>query len=251
MTVLHVDLDNTLIYSYKHDIGTDRINIETHQGREISFLTKHTYENLKKINEEVLIVPTSTRSVEQYGRINLGIGPIPYALVCNGGILLADGKKEAFWYQESCRLAEDSLPALEAAGRFLERDHRRTFELRFIESLFLFTKCRHPEEVAAELRNLVPADTVDVLCWKDKVYVVPKALNKGHAVERFRKYVPADKVIAVGDGEFDVPMLRTADIGIAPRGFCRQYSPDFTPDEMPGNEIFSDEMTDKILEICK
>ena len=65
MTVLHVDLDNTLIYSYKYDIGNDRINAEVYQGREISFLTGTTYENLRKLKEKLLIVPTSTRSIEQ------------------------------------------------------------------------------------------------------------------------------------------------------------------------------------------
>lgn len=85
MTVLHVDLDNTLIYSYKHDIGNDRINVETYQDREVSFLTGTTYENLKKLKEKLLIVPTSTRSIEQYRRIDLRIGSLPYALVCNGG----------------------------------------------------------------------------------------------------------------------------------------------------------------------
>lgn len=34
------------------------------------------------------IIPTSTRTEEQYKRIELDIGIVPYALVCNGGVLL-------------------------------------------------------------------------------------------------------------------------------------------------------------------
>lgn len=33
MIVFHTDLDNTLIYSYRHDIGQDRICAEVYQGK--------------------------------------------------------------------------------------------------------------------------------------------------------------------------------------------------------------------------
>lgn len=251
MTVLHTDLDNTLIYSYRHDIGNNKINVEIYQGREISFLTENTYDNLKKIKEKALIVPTSTRSIEQYNRINLHIGPIPYALVCNGGILLKDGEKDAAWYQHSLASIRESLPALKTAQRFLETDSRRKFELRFLENLFLFTKCDQPKCVVEELKKALDTDTADVFHNNDKVYVVPRKLSKGNAVERFRKYMNADKIIAAGDSEFDISMLRAADIRIAPHGFAQKYSIGFQMEEMPGNGLFSDEMSEKILELCQ
>ncbi|MDE6924465.1 MAG: HAD hydrolase family protein [Acetatifactor sp.] len=251
MTVLHTDLDNTLIYSYRHDIGNNKINVEIYQGREISFLTENTYDNLKKIKEKALIVPTSTRSIEQYNRINLRIGSIPYALVCNGGVLLTDGEMEPSWYQASLELIRESLPALDRARRFLERDARRKFELRFIEELFLFTKCREPESVVTELKEITDTDVADIFHNKEKVYVVPRSLSKGNAIERFREYIKADRVIAAGDSEFDIPMLQAADTGIAPGGFRQEYSIDFQVEEMPGKGLFSDEMTEKVLELCR
>lgn len=251
MTVLHIDLDNTLIYSYKHDIGNATINVEVYQGREISFLTRNTYENLKQIKEKILVVPTSTRSIEQYSRINLQIGDIPYALACNGGVLLAGGKKETAWYQESLKLIRESLPALDTARRFLAKDARRKFELRFIEELFLFTKCDEPENVVGELKDILDANMAEVFYNREKVYVVPRKLSKGNAVDRFREYIKADQVIAAGDSEFDISMLRAADIRIAPHGFRKEYSIDFPIEEMPGNGIFSDEMSNKILKLCQ
>ena len=91
---------------------------------------------------------------------------------------------------------------------------------------------------------------VDIFHNKEKVYVVPKKLSKGTAVERFREYIKADKIIAAGDSEFDISMLRAADIRIAPCGFQREYSTDFWIEEMSGERIFSDEMSEKILELC-
>ena len=42
--------------------------------------------------------------IEQYERINLGSGLFRYALVCNGGILLVDGKEDGEWYKDSLKL---------------------------------------------------------------------------------------------------------------------------------------------------
>ncbi len=250
MTVLHIDLDNTLIYSYKHDIGKSKMTAEVYQGREISFLTVNTYENLKRIAERVLLVPTSTRSTEQYKRIDLQLGPLPYALTCNGGVLLINGKTDASWYQQSLALIRESMPGLQAARHFLERDARRNFELRFIEDLFLFTKCHEPESVTADLREILDSETAEAFHNGEKVYVIPRSLSKGAAVERFREYTGAGRVIAAGDSAFDISMLQAADTGIAPHGFRKQYHTAFPVLEMPGDRVFSDEMTDKILEIC-
>ena len=51
MKILCTDLDNTLIYSYKHDIGIQKRNVEIYQGREISYITDKTYDLLKKVKE--------------------------------------------------------------------------------------------------------------------------------------------------------------------------------------------------------
>ena len=52
MKILCTDLDNTLIYSYKHDIGIQKRNVEIYQGREISYITDKTYDLLKKVKKE-------------------------------------------------------------------------------------------------------------------------------------------------------------------------------------------------------
>ncbi len=96
MVLFHTDLDNTMIYSYKHEIGADKRCAEVYHGREISYITKETYRLLQQIKakeEQLVMVPTTTRTTEQYQRIHLGIGDLPYALVCNGGVLLAGGRR--------------------------------------------------------------------------------------------------------------------------------------------------------------
>ena len=48
MKILCTDLDNTIIYSYKHDIGNEKMNVELYKEREISFISNHTFELLKR-----------------------------------------------------------------------------------------------------------------------------------------------------------------------------------------------------------
>lgn len=53
--ILCVDMDNTIIYSYKHDIGEKKLNVELYNGREISFISERTYSLLKEVNDKMLL----------------------------------------------------------------------------------------------------------------------------------------------------------------------------------------------------
>lgn len=251
MIVFNLDLDNTLIYSYKHDIGVDKICVELYQNRRISYISKKTFELLKLVFNEVVIVPTSTRTIEQYNRIDLGIGLFPYALVCNGGILLINGKRYDVWYQDSLELILSSKIQLDRAMELLEYDARRKFELRFIENLFIFTKCNQPEKVVEYLKEKLDTKYVDVFNNGEKVYIIPVALNKGEAIKRFRKFINADIVIAAGDSEFDISMLNAADFAFAPYGFKDKYNIEFDVKESDKNELFSENLLKESLKIVR
>lgn len=246
--VFHVDLDQTLIYSYKHEIGKDKRNVEIYQGREISFMTEKTYQLLSELKKYVWMVPTTTRTMEQYSRIDLGIGKITYALVCNGGVLLVDGKQDQDWYEQSLRLVEESQNELEQAIRYLEQDKNRFFEIRYIQKLFVFTKCTSAQEVVCHLKKELHPKQVDVFCNGEKVYVVPKRLNKGVAVARFQHYLGTESIFAAGDSVFDIPMLEQADVAVAPAGCGWTDSlHNKGVHVMPGEKVFSEELLEFLL----
>jgi len=248
MKILCTDLDNTIIYSYKHDIGNEKMNVELYKEREISFISNHTFELLKKVKEEFLVIPTSTRTIEQYERINLKIGTFKYALVCNGSVLLVDGKKDKDWYEESLRLAKPSNLEVKKALEYLENDKRRTFELRYIEDLFVFTKCYKSETVVNELREYLDKNLVNVFNNKEKVYVLPTSLSKGKAIERLRKYLKAEFIIAAGDSEFDISMVEAADVGLVPYGFKSEFNIKSDIYEMGKEGLFSEQLLSKCLQ---
>lgn len=248
MKILCTDLDNTIIYSYKHDIGNEKMNVELYKEREISFITKQTFELLKKVKEEFLVIPTSTRTIEQYERINLKIGTFKYALVCNGSVLLVDGKKDKDWYEDSLRLAKPSNLEVKKALEYLENDKRRTFELRYIEDLFVFTKCDKSETVVNELRKHLDKSLVNVFNNKEKVYVLPTLLSKGKAIERLKKYLKVEFIIAAGDSEFDISMVEAADVGLVPYGFKSEFNIKSDICEMGKEGLFSEQLLRKCLQ---
>lgn len=247
MDVFHVDLDNTLIFSYRHDIGREKRCVEIYQGREISFITEETQRLLREIDQKMLVVPTTTRTREQYERISLGVGDIPCALVCNGGVLLVNGKKDPEWYAHSLELIAGCRPEMEKAALLLEREPGREMEVRYIEELFLFTKCADPKEVVRTLRKELDTRVVDVLYNGTKVYVVPKALRKGAALQRFRTYQKARRVFAAGDSVFDVSMLEAADWAAAPEALLKKYPMSGHVAGMPGKAVYSEEVMRAIL----
>lgn len=250
MDILCTDLDQTLIYSYKHEIGKEKRCVELYQGREVSFLTEKTYQLLSELKKRICIVPVTTRTIAQYERIDLGIGRLRYALTCNGGVLLVNGKREQTWYQKSLEMVKDSKEELQQAFQCLEKSGERTFEIRLIEELFLFTKCRHSQTVARQLQERLRPRFADIYTNGEKIYIVPKALNKGTALQRLRAYTGAQRVFAAGDSVFDIPMMEQADLAAAPAAFeqmgglCLQGGQIHV---MPGNRVFSEELLEFLL----
>lgn len=246
MTIFCTDLDNTLIYSYKRTLPQPKRCVEYYEGREVSFMTERSVMLLKRISEKIPVIPVSTRSVAQYERVKPGIQP-RYALVCNGGVLLVDGRRNEEWYQESLELIKDCGGELSKAKECLENDIHRSFEVRLLEKLFLFTKSWKPQRTIERLESILDSSKVDVFENGAKVYVVPKELSKGHAIERLRRYLETDKIIAAGDSKFDISMLAMADAGYAPAQLEQSVAALHGIRLAPEGRIFSEYFLEEIL----
>lgn len=265
--VFHSDLDNTLIYSYRREIGRGKKCVEVYQGREISFMTARSAELLRQVRKQAVLVPTTTRTVEQYQRIRLGEEPPEYALVCNGGILLVHGERDKEWYGESRELVAGCQKDLHFVKKLLGADKNVDFEIRDIEGLFVFTKSEEPEQTVLRLRSYLEGSLLDVFSNGRKVYAVPKALSKGEAVRRFRRRLQAGgsrlgnpmvtagdtggpgslTVIAAGDSRFDVSMLEAADVALAEHGLKLEHIQGGHVVYLGEEGIFSDEVLEYVL----
>ena len=209
------DLDNTLIYSHRHELPAGKVLAEYLDGREQSYVTEYSSRALPKLAErDIFLVPVTTRTQAQFDRIFIfgrdGLVPCRYALVCNGSVLLKDGVPDEKWLAESMAIAEREFPEVERIyGKMLETPEREHAKL--IEPFMAYMLSERAGELTEELTREADGSLVTVCTHSRKVYCMAKSLTKGVAVRRLKEYLGADRLIAAGDSELDVPMLEAAD----------------------------------------
>lgn len=244
MIVFHCDLDNTLIYSYKKDIGTEKIMVELYEGREISFMTKKSHDLLKQVVEKVEFVPTTTRNQEQYQRIDLGLSVPKFALVANGGVLLVDGVVDESWYQESLGFLSPYLEVMKKGEALLRRDSEVYLQVRWVDGLFLYGKSHKPEVTRKMLEDSLNMSGLEVHLNGDKVYLLPEIMSKGMNVKRFCEKYSVAKSYVAGDSLFDCTMLACGDVSFAPFEL-KEYGENWNIS--PQNTLFSEDFLEKML----
>ena len=80
------DLDSTLIYHRKR-IDCDTAEYVRLIDNEEQFMTKKSWELFQEIRQLLQFVPITSRTMETYQQVAVGIGSPKFALVCNGCIL--------------------------------------------------------------------------------------------------------------------------------------------------------------------
>ena len=216
MSILFTDLDNTMIYSHHREIGKPKIVVEHLEGREQSFMTEFAYDFLSSA-EWLTVIPITTRTEQQYRRIECCQKlRFKYAILCNGGKLLVDGKEDLEWSRDTDTIARDYYGSMEYAAELLSRlcgnetVHRP-------EKYMSYMKCNDPERIYTELNRLTDPNRVNVQRDGRKVYLFAKGITKGNAVKRFMDNRTPEITIAAGDNMMDVSMLNRVDIAFANR----------------------------------
>ena len=206
------DLDNTLIHSYKKAIKGD-VCVEWKDGKELSFMAYESYHLLKKIVKKCEFIPVTTRSLEQYRRIDLGVIP-KYAIVANGAMLLVDGKVDEEWIMETRELISIELPVI--------KENSIVSDIRYVDDFFIFLKSEKPKEAVAYLESVICNEKFAITDINSKVYIIPRNLNKSGAVNRLRKKLDKNYIICSGDSALDISMLEIADIAFHPETLIMQ-----------------------------
>lgn len=214
MSILFTDLDNTMIYSYHREISNPKVVVEHLDGREQSFMTEFTYDFLDTA-EWLNVIPVTTRTEQQYKRIEFSERIcFKYAIVCNGGKLLVDGKEDEEWSYMTHILTQHNYDCLKHATELMsylcknETIHRP-------EKYMCYVKCSDPKRVYMELIKVVDSNKVNVQRDGRKVYIFANGITKGSAIERFTKNRNSETILAAGDNLMDVSMLNIADIAFA------------------------------------
>lgn len=232
------DLDRTLIFSYKR-LTEDNICVEEKDGKKLSYMTPLSAKLICELSEKVSFIPVTTRSIEQFERIKFPSGMPRFAVCDNGGNLLVNGVPDAPWRKRAEKHILPAMAEMERIKSYWESLEEVYFEVRLVDETFIFTKSHTPLETLRLTAEKLCPENVNLFDNGDKIYAVPKGINKGAALMWLRERY-GEEMIAAGDSLFDREMLQSADIAIVKQGEMTgemlapvQYSetaddPDFT-----------------------
>ena len=210
------DLDNTLIHSYKYR-REDDICVEIFKGREQGFICKDAVKKLVLLNDKVEFIPITTRSIEQYQRIQWEKMVVPeYALTTNGAILLKNGVKDDVWLQESTRIVRKYQGELNRVLEFLEKEEEY-IRCKFVDGMYVFLYCKDGVDIAKKVERYRERTILHVVSSGRKIYFLPPEFNKGEALCRLKERFLPNYVVAAGDSEMDLPMMESADFAFGKR----------------------------------
>jgi hypothetical protein len=235
------DLDQTLIFSPR---ATARLGgglpcspVEHIDGAVISEIAQAVSERIDLLPVRAVLIPATTRTVEQLNRLQLPFG-YRYAIAANGGVVLVDGVPDRSWNAEVQRRVTAVAP-LDIAHTLLTARGNRPWLLRSYRAaeLFCYAIVEPTEMDAAELAQLDDACTR--IGWRAlpqgrKLYLLPDGLAKEAAVTFLLERLCAHsgqraRHFAAGDAEVDRAMLSIADIGWVPAGSPLAIAGDLPP----------------------
>lgn len=219
------DLDRTVIYSAPAlgltgpDVDAPRLLcVEVYQQAPLSYVTEVAADALTALSRETALVPTTTRTPEQYRRVHLPGPPARFAITANGGRLLVDGVVDGDWSAHVDGLLEASAPLaqvherLAGAGAFLLR-------VRTAADLFAYAvvdRAAMPASWAVELGAWCGERGWSVSVQGRKVYCVPDGLRKSAAAAEVARRLGTTTMLAAGDSLLDTDLLLAADAAVRP-----------------------------------
>ena len=182
MTFFVTDLDKTLIFSKKFIKNEDIETIEYKDNQELSYMTKTALNTLKAINEKITIIPITSRSLEQYKRINFNM-KFKYTILSNGGTILCNDIIDNEWKEIIKKeFSKKNLTNVEALLHNSSSLFENYYELR--DDSYYYARIKENQEFVV-LKLLKPFLGKDWNCFiqDNKLYVMPKIVSKENALK--------------------------------------------------------------------
>ena len=224
MILFTSDLDRTLIYSSRMIksypvLGRIR-EVETKDGKTISYMSEKAIEMLKNFHHEHLFIPVTTRAIHQYKRIQFFQDELQpkYAITSNGGTILIDGNVDEEWKKIlHKKISHSSILEKDVLKLFAQLRHSSWVESEHYvdQSFFMFRIRREymPTDEIAQFGDLLTQKGWKLYLHGPKLYLLPTNLTKANAINRIKQYIDFDLQIAAGDSIMDYDMLTSSAIG--------------------------------------
>ena len=203
------DLDRTLIHGRDRAGDCDLVVVETLDGAEISCMSRRAHDLWARACTILTVVPVTTRTVAQLQRIQLP-GHCRWMIAGNGGTILDNGVPDSGWERRVQSVCGTDISPDEVAVILTEAadlDHVTVREERFVSA----TVAGALSETALTQLNatLGPHRWVAQLSGR-KLYALPQALTKQHAIRHLEGLTGEPLLAAAGDSEMDRELLAAA-----------------------------------------
>ena len=221
--LLACDIDNTLVYSRKHPHDGWPC-VEWIHGKEQAYMSPKTYELLQEVTNQVLFVPVTSRSAEQYKRICWPKhSDPPLAITTHGAKLFVHGSEDEQWERNTKHLIDPWRCEMKRLETLLASDPA-FIRCRLVDDAYLFVYCAEKTDVHEVEEKLHGMTRLSIQVGGKKIYLLPPGLHKGTAITRLRQYFPQYRIVAAGDSEMDLDMLNAADEALFPQKIAAQVS---------------------------
>lgn len=172
------DLDKTLIFSGHPECK----NVEKYQGREITFMTKKSYELFHKLLKVAMFIPCTMRSLSQTTRIDFVREYNPKYMICtNGAEIFINGELDKNWDNEMKKLvSKEEILDLQEKVDNLNLD---LVENRNVNDFYIALKFKttHLDKELELLREIVP-ECYNIQQDGIKVFLLNKLIDKSNAI---------------------------------------------------------------------
>ncbi len=205
--IFATDLDNTMIFSHRRVLGLEDTLccVEYYNGKPLTYMTPAAIEMLNFLLSKIYVIPTTSRSISQFKRVEI-FGSTEYAIVDNGGTILYKGEPLHDWSNYINKVLESY--DLESVFEIFQNLPGLVSTPRIVDQKFLFAKSETTKSCEDFLR--IKLDTK----WKvsiqgQKVYAIPMEITKGNALKFICENLVADNqlIISAGDSNLDMSML--------------------------------------------
>ncbi|MBN6888558.1 hydroxymethylpyrimidine pyrophosphatase-like HAD family hydrolase [Cytobacillus horneckiae] len=216
------DLDRTLIYSkraiaeFNEDKHAFLTPVEYKDGQVMAYMTNKSIEALHHLAKEALFVPVTTRTPEQFNRINLRV-PLKYAITTNGANIFYKGDILKEWQEtvinrmkkESASIQEIKLAVQPLTINGRQKDADDLFFYYLLDERL----AEHQLEEASSMANNIG--------WRTslqgrKLYFIPYSVSKGEAVNFIKERENIDISFGAGDSLLDHDFLKACDFSFVP-----------------------------------
>lgn len=213
------DLDRTLVYSNKFlttENSEEVIKVSNDEAYPV-FMSKRSFTdimNLFKNEKDLLIIPATTRSLEEYNTIELFKEKAEYAIVCNGAKILHNNIEDKGWKTKIDNVISGYKYYWKRIIDKLISENIVNGRIKYIDNYdnCYFISGKYFDKIKCQ-RFLEDNIDLSLFYWTiqgKKFYIFPKEIRKENALKYLIDKIKDKEVIVSGDGVVDMGLLNYA-----------------------------------------